>query len=290
MWTEKYRPTTLSQVVGQKEAVGILSACKQLDLVDIPHFLFIGEAGIGKTSVAKAFANDMGMEFIEFNASKDRELSFIRQDIAKLARQQSTTGRKVIFLDEFDGITALAQFALRAIMEQYSTTTLFILAGNYRHKIIKEIVNRTYEVEFHPLLPDELKKLGEKILQLEGRELKEGILDTISTSSNGCPRQFIDSLAIAVIGGYVPPPSWNVREWLEKVKTSTLEELFRVLPSISSQEFGRDVMDELLARKKEELLEVYLKLGDYILLNSQPDGDALKKVVTVRLWKKREYL
>ena len=290
MWTEKYRPKSLKDVVGHREIVSQLEAMKRLPLEDIPHLLFIGDAGLGKTSVARAFGNDLGLEFIEFNASKDRGLDFIRDDILSLAKQYSTTKRKIIFLDEFDGITPQAQFSLRALMEKYSTGTLFILSANYRHKIIKEIINRTYEMDFYPLEPKEIEEILKRIMTAENINLPEEKLNAIVRNSNGCPRTALNSLVIAYAGGYVPPPPWDVRKWIQELKQTGIENLPFIVPKVTPQQFASELMNELIKRHDERLLDIILKLGEYALINPNPDSQMLKTVVTVMLWRNRDIL
>ncbi len=120
MLSEKYRPKTLDDVVGQKEIINTLK--DYVKKGEFPHLMFIGSPGLGKTSTAYAFAHDINMPLIEFNASDDRTLEFIRERIKPIAMNAD---EKIILLDEFDAMTSNAQFALRRIWRKHVLHTLY---------------------------------------------------------------------------------------------------------------------------------------------------------------------
>lgn len=295
IWTEKYRPNTLSDVIGQDEVVAKLtSLMRNLSIEDIPHFLFVGKAGIGKTATAQAFAKDLKVEFIEFNASKDRDLEFIRTQISKLSELQSTTKRKVIFLDESDSITPLSQFALRRIMEENAKNTIFILACNRKRKILEEIVNRTIELDFNLISDEDLVKIGKKILASEGRTLKDDVLMQIAKLSKGSAREFINRLVLAAVGGYIPTSEFSFPKYIESVKAADFSNLYipiSIVRKISTEDYIDELVDYLTTLPySKQVLQLILEVGHYSFINPNIDDYLLKKILTVTLWSMKELL
>jgi len=144
--TEKYRPKNWDELVGQDEIIkSIREALK--NPIGIPHFLFVGPAGVGKTTTAYLIARELKVPIIEFNASDERGIDTIRTKIKQLA---SIRGKRIILLDEADNMTADAQQALRRIMER-TMGTIFILVGNTEYKIIDPIKSRCAIYRFKKL-------------------------------------------------------------------------------------------------------------------------------------------
>src|SRR2546426_112521 len=144
LWVEKYRPKSLEEVVGQEEIVERLKAYAKTG--NLPHLLFAGPAGTGKTTSAIALARDMFGEdwrqnYFELNSSDERGIETVRTKVKEIARLAPFGGTnfKIIFLDEADNLTADAQAALRRTMETYSKTSRFILSANYSSRLIEPI-------------------------------------------------------------------------------------------------------------------------------------------------------
>ncbi|HJJ55254.1 MAG TPA: replication factor C small subunit, partial [Methanocorpusculum sp.] len=155
IWIEKYRPRKLDEVVGQKEIVDRLKLYASSK--SLPHLLFTGSAGIGKTTCAVALAREMfgdtwSMNFRELNASDERGIDVVRTQIKQFARTSPLGDAefKVLFLDEADALTNDAQAALRRTMENYAETCRFILSCNYSSKIIDPIQSRCAIYRFKP--------------------------------------------------------------------------------------------------------------------------------------------
>jgi replication factor C small subunit len=159
IWIEKYRPSKLADIVGQDEIVERLSSYVKTGT--LPHLLFTGSAGVGKTTAAVTLAHEFfkdswQMNFRDLNASDERGIDVVRNQIKQFARTTPLGNAtfKILFLDEADALTTDAQAALRRTMESYAQTCRFILSCNYSSKIIDPIQSRCAIYRFKPLGPD----------------------------------------------------------------------------------------------------------------------------------------
>ena len=201
IWVEKYRPAKLDDVVGQEHVVKSLKAYAKSG--SIPHMLFAGPAGVGKTTcaiaLAKEFYGDTWWEnFEELNASDERGLEVVRGTIKNFARTAPIGNApfKIIFLDEADALTPDAQAALRRIMEKYTSTCRFILSCNYSSRIIEPIQSRCVVFRFSPISDEDMKNYLEKIAKNEGIEITEDGIKSILYISNGDMRRAINVLQV----------------------------------------------------------------------------------------------
>ena len=202
VWVEKYRPRSLDEVVGQKEIVERLKS--YVKAKSMPHLLFAGPAGTGKTTCAIALARELfgenwRMSFHELNASDERGINVVRTKIKEYARTAAPNdvGFKIIFLDEADALTPDAQAALRRTMEMYSKTCRFILSCNYSSKIIEPIQSRCAVFRFAPLKPEDIKERLRYIAEKEGKDIDEKALDAIVFISSGDMRRAINILQMS---------------------------------------------------------------------------------------------
>jgi len=199
LWAEKYRPRSLDEIVNQRDVVVRLK--KFVQERNVPHMLFTGPPGTGKTTAALAFANDLyGSNYqqyvLEMNASDERGIEDIRTKVKEFARARvvGEVPFKLIILDEADNMTADAQQALRRMMENFTATSRFILIANYASKIIEPIQSRTALFRFTPLSKEDVIQRLKWIASKEGVKFEEDALETIYEISEGDMRKAINLL------------------------------------------------------------------------------------------------
>ncbi len=208
VWIEKYRPKRLKDVIGQEEIVERLES--YVKSKSMPHLLFAGRPGTGKTSCAIAlvrefFGDDWRLNFQELNASDERGIDTVRNKVKDFARMAPIgSDFKIIFLDEADALTGDAQAALRRTMEMYTRTCRFILSCNYSSKIIEPIQSRCAVFSFRPLRSDDIKKYLRHIAKSEKLDISDDGMDALIYVAQGDMRRATNSLQVAAaLGGKV---------------------------------------------------------------------------------------
>ena len=194
-WTEKYRPHTFDEVVGQDEIVKAIKGMLEHDH-DIPNIRMIGEPGTGKTTMAYLIGEALlkeffSMNFIEYNASNDRGVDTVREVIKSSLHQPLFSPVKVIFLDESDGLTPQAQNMLRKPLEDRKSMR-YILSAN-EDTFIKPIRSRCTVFEFKPISADVIEERLGYISGQEGLSLN-GEIEEIAKNCGGDMRLAINEL------------------------------------------------------------------------------------------------
>ncbi|PIN94969.1 replication factor C small subunit [Candidatus Pacearchaeota archaeon CG10_big_fil_rev_8_21_14_0_10_30_48] len=199
IWTERYRPRKFEELVGQED---IVKRVKSLtNAMNIPHLLFAGPAGVGKSTLALIVVRELFGEkwrdnYLELNASDERGIDVVRQKVKDFARTKALAEVpfKVIFLDEADALTNEAQNALRRTMENYTANCRFILSCNYSSKIIDPIQSRCAVFRFRLLEKKDIEKIVKRISEKEKLQIEEEAIKTIFELSEGDCRRVVNLL------------------------------------------------------------------------------------------------
>ncbi len=249
IWIEKYRPKVLKDIVGQRDIVERLESYVKAQ--NIPHLMFAGPAGTGKTTSAIALAKGLYGDnwkgnFNELNASDERGIDVVRGKIKDFARTAPIGGAefKIIFLDEADALTGDAQAALRRTMEKYSKTARFILSCNYSSKIIEPIQSRCAVFRFRPLRAEDVRKYLQHIATVENLTITDDALEALVHVSQGDMRKAVNSLQVAASLG----ENITVELVYHTTGTARPEEVKDLLQTAISGDFiaARNRLDEIM--------------------------------------------
>ncbi len=250
IWVEKYRPQKLSDIIGQEEITKRLQA--YVATRNLPHLLFAGPPGTGKTTSAVALAKELYGEswrdnFAELNASDERGINVVRgriKDFARTASHSADVPFKIIFLDEADSLTNDAQAALRRTMEKYAGNCRFVLSCNYSSKIMDPIQSRCALFRFRPYSKQDMTKLVRKVANAEKLEVKPDGLEALLYVAAGDMRRVVNTMQVASAGGRAV----TAESVFTTTATARPEDVKAMLELALSGNFAgaRDKLDELL--------------------------------------------
>ena len=249
MWVEKYRPTKLSEIVNQTEIIGSLEALIK-DPTDMPHLLFSGSAGVGKTTTALCLSRQILGEYakdctLDLNASDERGIGMVREKVKKFSRFAAMVDVpfKIIILDEADEMTSDAQTALRRIIEDTAKICRFILIANNVSKIIQPIQSRCAAFKFTSVSEQDVIARLEEIAKKEKVKTDKKGLKAIYEYTDGDLRHAINLMqATASLGGITEE---NVKASAGLTKTSDVDEVLKIALSGKVTE-AREKMIELI--------------------------------------------
>ena len=296
MWVEKYRPTKLSEIVNQTEVIGSLQALIK-DPTDMPHLMFSGSAGVGKTTAALCISRQILGQYckdytLELNASDERGIGMVREKVKKFSRfaGMSDVPFKIIILDEADEMTSDAQTALRRIIEDTAKYCRFILIANNISKIIEPIQSRCATFKFTTIPEEDMVNHLEVIAKKEKIKSDKKGLKTIYDYSEGDLRHAINLMqATASIGDISEE---NVKSSAGLTKTSDVDDVLKMalagkiidarektielikVYGMSESDFLKYLNSAVFKTKHEKLsdiLEIIAKYDYRILVGANPE-------------------
>ncbi len=251
IWTEKYRPKALEEVIGQEHVTKRVSA--MLKKGSLPNMLFSGPAGTGKTTVSLCIAKQLFGEhwkanFMETNASDERGINTVRVKIKDFAKTKpiGEVPHKIIYLDEADSLTSEAQQALRRTMETYAKTCRFILSCNYSSKIIEPIQSRCAVFRFRPHTEDALREYLQMIAKEEGLQITKSGGEAILHLSEGDMRKAVNILQAAAALGKIDEKT--VFEVTSQANPKQVRSLMETALSGDFKRTRKELMDVMIER------------------------------------------
>lgn len=263
IWTERYRPIKFSEMVGQDNILKRVSSLT--NSLNIPHLLFAGPAGTGKSTLALIVVKDLFGDswkenYLELNASDERGINIVREKVKNFARTKSlgNVPFKVIFLDEADALTPEAQQALRRTMENYSSNCRFILSCNYSTKIIDPIQSRCAIFRFKLLEKKDIEKVILKIVEKEKLTINQTAIEMLYEGSEGDCRRCI-----------------NLLQATASISPSITPELVSTIISNTKPKDIKVVLDYAISGDFQKARE---KLFDIILKESISGQDVIKSI------------
>lgn len=263
LWTEKYRPKDISEYVfvderQKSQIMGWLQDDGRMPL------LLYGSAGTGKSSLAKVLIHELNIheyDILEINASRENSVDIVREKISGFMQTMPFGTSKVVFLDEFDFTSPAFQAALRSDMETYSGSVLFLLTGNFPHKIIPAIKSRC--VEFSITKPDKI--------------------DFITRAATVLLAESID-FELETLESYVTASYPDLRKCLGLLQANSTSGTLISMPNVENSEDGV-LLEAIGLLKSGKIFEARQQLLHYLAINPSRIEDLYKFMYdNLELW------
>jgi len=255
---EKYRPDTLEGYICKDEVKAKFQ--EFIDNQDIPHLLFAGKPGAGKTTLAKILVNNIDCDFLYINATDERSIDIMRDKVGAFAAAGSFKPLKIVILDEATHILQASQVILLNMMETYSLTTRFILTGNYAERLIEPLRSRCQEFD---LSPPSKKIVAQHIsVILDKEEVEYEVQDLVTLVNKFYPdfRKIINNCQKYTVDGILTLD--NSVNLTDDYQVKVLDELKK--PSIKSFNLIRQIIANSEVESFESLYRfLYDKLSEY---------------------------
>jgi replication factor C small subunit len=278
-WVEKYRPTILSDVIG--DPIMLNKFNQYISQKDIPHLLFCGRAGTGKTTCARILATNVTSEhnILYINASQEKGVDTIRTKVDSFCSMLSIDGLRIIILDEFDGMTHQAMATMRNTMEEYIEGSRFILTCNYERKISEPISSRCQTFNFLASEKDQKVSIIRRcahILKNENIKCQNIKVDLIKLVNKCYPdiRKTINSLQKLTVNGefnYVDTiDNVQVEEKLiSYIKQLNIKSIRQeIVGSVDYNDLYKILFNRALDINADKKLEIMLIVGDAVRWHS----------------------
>ena len=256
LWVEKYRPSSLDNYIGNEHLKSKVKV--YLESGDLPHLLFFGKAGTGKTTLAKLLVNNIECDYLYINASDENSVDTVRNKVRQFASTVGFKDLKIIILDECDYITPNAQAALRNLMETFSKHCRFILTCNYVERIIDPIQSRCQSFQIIPPSKSEVAKHLHNIL------VQENVMDSMEDIKvlvdSGYPdiRRVINSAQRNVVNGQLKLDTSSIIQNDYKLK------LLKILETQNKKNAFKDIRQLLVDNKITDFADLFRLLYDEV--------------------------
>jgi replication factor C small subunit len=257
LWVEAFRPDTLDGYVGNESIIEKVKL--YLASGDVPHLLFYGQAGTGKTTLAKIIAKGVDADVMYINASDENNVETVRTKIKNFASTVGFRRWKIVILDEADYMTPNGQAALRNLMETFSITTRFILTCNYVEKIIDPIQSRCQVFAITPPNKTEVAKRIVNILQ--GLNIQFDQKDLVTIINNGYPdvRRILNACQRHVINNKLTIDSASI------IQANYMTKILDILKSdINKKDAFKSIRQIIADSKVRDFTALYKYLFDEI--------------------------
>ena len=242
LWVESFRPNTLDGYIGNEHIIEKVRIFIQNG--DVPHLLFYGPAGTGKTTLAKIIANGVDADIMYINASDENSVDVVREKIKRYASTVGFKRWKIVILDESDFLTPNGQAALRNLMETYSKTTRFILTCNYVEKIIDPIQSRCQVFAITP--PNKSDVAKRLVTVLNEKNVKYDIKDIAAIINASYPdiRRAINAAQASVVDGELRIDKASA------IQANYMTEIFEIMRNLKDKKKAFTQIRQIIADSK----------------------------------------